>query len=114
MHFIGILYTVLISSVLNAGNECSMLLQTLLASVTVESSNGEIFILFAIIRGDISDYSTYYAIRNRHGTWLKYAKSEQENFLQIPVRPLCEAKTFDINEITEPVQDVELNKRTYS
>lgn len=95
-------------TVLNSGNERSILLQTILASITVDSSIGEIFLLLAIIGGDISDYSMYYAIRNRHGTWFKCTKREQENYLQIPITPLSKGMTFDINEISEPVQDVDL------
>ncbi|KAK8852927.1 hypothetical protein M9Y10_017921 [Tritrichomonas musculus] len=96
-------------TILNSNNNLSTGFQEILHNIRPNSSFGEIFLLFAIIGGDISEYSTFYSIRNRHGKWLKYSKDNEEYCLQIPITPLTERQTFDINEIVDHVIDVELN-----
>lgn len=96
--------------ILNSGNSLSISFSKLLENVKVDSREGEKMLLFAIIAGDISDYSSFYAIRNRHGKWLKYSnEGEEEYCLQIPITPLSNRSSFNIKEIADPVQDVELD-----
>ncbi|KAK8872204.1 hypothetical protein M9Y10_007969 [Tritrichomonas musculus] len=95
--------------ILNTGNEVSQLFQNLLSTITIDSDISDIFLLFLIIGGNIADYSTFYALRNWKGKYLKYTINDKDYCLQIPISPFSERYLFNINEINEPIQEEELN-----
>lgn len=94
--------------ILNKENNFSLNLQTILLSITAESSISDIFLLLSIVDFDYNECMKYYLFENEKGIWLNHLIDEKNCCLHVPLLPNSEYVEFDTSKLYKPVHRIEL------